>query len=456
MNYQKILLFAFGILIVSLCPGSIYTAALDYNGNPINKNGITLTPETSPLIISSSTQAINLDGLLDKTFGNAGIVSTNFEAPDIALGLALQPDGKIIAVGGSELGGTGDFALARYNVDGSLDTSFGTAGKVTTAFSGGVDTAFAVALQSDGKIVVAGGTDINGTGDIAIARYNYNGSLDTTFNAAGPTPGVITLSLTAGVDQAHGVAIQNNGAIVLVGGTDALGATGDIVILRYTSSGVPDLTFNGTGQIIKSITANQDIAYSVVLQSDGNIVVVGAADTTSVVLRYTYTGSLDTTFNTTGIQTAGISIGFASALQPQGKIIITGTDGGIFGIAQYNPDGSLDSTFGTNGIVTTPDTGTAMAIALQPDGKIIAAGDTAGGGFTLVRYNSNGSLDHSFGSGGMVIFPIGGDTISGIQLQTDNKIIVTGKGGTGFRLNRYINPPTLASFTASYGPVGLI
>jgi uncharacterized delta-60 repeat protein len=455
MNCQKTFFLTFIILTTTFYPLMASKKAVDYNGNPISKIGVTLTSQTSSTIIANYTQAINFDGLLDNTFGSQGIVTTNFVGFDSANAVALQPDGKIIAVGNTNTGGAGDFALARYNTNGSLDVTFGTNGKVTTSLSAGRDIAYGVALQSDGKIVVVGGTDITVAGDFVIARYNYNGSLDTTFNSAGTIPGVVILNLTGGIDTAYGVLIQPNGAIVAVGGTNT-GAAGDFVLVRYTTTGIPDTTFNGTGQIIKSLSGGVDIAYSVLLQSDGKIISVGISGTSIGMVRYTSTGVLDTSFNGTGIQTTGMGNAFASALQSDGSILATGTDAGQANLqlARYTSTGTLDTSFNLTGVVTNTNAETANCIILQAN-KILVGGNTAGAVTFLARYNPNGSIDTSFGTAGQITTPATHRTY-GIILQPDEKIVAVGNEGANFTVSRYINPFTLASFTESYGSVGLI
>jgi uncharacterized delta-60 repeat protein len=216
----------------------------------------------------------NADGSLDTTFGTGGKVTTGFGAfsIDVAFGVALQPNGKIVVAGYTAASDVvADFAVARYNADGSLDTSFGTGGKVTTDF-GGFDLAPAVALQPDGKIVVAGWTeDIFFAGaDFAVARYNPDGRLDAGFG----TGGKVTTSFGA-FGCATGVALQPNGKIVVAGNTtDAVGGE-DFALARYNANGGLDAGF-GTGGKVTTDFGGDDFANGVALQPDGKIVVAGA------------------------------------------------------------------------------------------------------------------------------------------------------------------------------------
>lgn len=481
MNHQKILLFALGILIVSLCPGSLYTTALDYNGNPINKNGITLTPQTSSILITNYTQAINLDGLVDQTFGNGGIVTTNIGgANDTAYAAAIQSDGKIIAVGSTDKNGQNDWALVRYQTNGAIDPTFGTNGVVITNPGGTANVANACVLQPDGKIITVGWVRNAGPGyDWAIARYNSNGTLDTSFG----TNGITITSLGGSHDEPYACLLQPDGKIIVIGDSDpAIAFNYDFAIARYKTDGTIDTSFGTNGITITNLGGTSDIAFAGVIQPDGKIVVAGqtnrnGGDFDFALVRYKTDGTLDTTFGTNGTTTTSVGgntdEAYACALQPDGKIIAAGhtnvNGGRDFVIVRYSSEGIIDSTFGTNGITITNVGGTddrAHACVLQPDGKTIIAGFTnrnAGNfDFALARYQTNGTIDPTFGTNGIVVTSLGGatDKSTACTLQPDGKIVVVGyanpNGGSDFAVARYINPFTLTSFTASYGSIGLI
>ncbi|MFF7892429.1 hypothetical protein ACFZDI_11025 [Streptomyces sp. NPDC007907] len=342
-----------------------------------------------------------------------------------------------------------DFAVARYNTDGSLDTTFGTGGTVITDF-GDDAAAFDVALQSDGKIIAVGRSGVNTYHDFALARYNPDGSLDTTFG----TGGTVTTNFEGdeqgdpwdGDDEANGVALQPDGKIVVVGG-GAPGVGAEFALARYNTDGSLDTTF-GTGG---TVTSGFGVAFGVALQPDGKIVAVGVFSSQGgfALARYNSDGSLDTTFGTDGKATADFGSGsilYGVALQTDGKIIAVGSGGPSDNrrsvLTRYNSDGSLDTTFGTGGTVTTDFGGRdwTREVALQTDGKIIAVGTGGAIGnldFALARYNSDGSLDATFGTGGKVTTDFGGDSgASGVALQTDGKIIAVGSNGD-FALARY-------------------
>ena len=441
----------FAILLVAALA---HPTSVDYNGNPINRSGgITITPQTSSAMLASYTQSINTAGLLDATFGVGGIVNTPLGGAGSANALVVQPDGKLVAVGAINPG-VPNFYLVRYNSNGSLDSSFGVGGIVSTP---NTSNSYAAVLQPDGKIVAAGNK--NGVNQSCLVRYNADGSLDRSFGLAGT--GIVT---TPGTNSAYSVLLQPDGKIIALG----QGGGGIFTLARYISNGSLDLSFGlaGTGIVSTDVVhpAGSQIQ-AAVLQPDGKIVAIGGGDTFTLV-RYNSDGAVDNTFglaaNNNVVTTPNTSNAYGAVLQPDRKIVVVGdyNDGGrsVFCLVRYNSDGSIDTTFGSNGtgIVTTPNTTTALAGVLQPDEKILAAGDSG----RVACYLSNGSLDRTFGSDGTGIVTTAnlGPT-KAIALQSDNKIVIAGQtsgAGDGFSVVRYINPFTLASFIASYGSVGLL
>jgi uncharacterized delta-60 repeat protein len=371
------------------------------------------------IVVPSPVRAT--DGDLDITFGSGGKVITDFGGDDVANAVALQSDGKIVAAGRTLVGGVSSFALGRYNSDGSLDTTFGTGGKVTTDSLGD---AFALSIRSDGKIVVAGGRT-QSPSTFVLARYNSDGSLDTTFGSGGK----VVRTDFSGLFVA--LVLQPDGKIVV-----AAGKTGDFVLVRYDGDGSLDTTFGSGGTLTTDFSGRDDEAYALAIQSDGKIVAAGRTTTTSgsvlsdfALARYNSDGSLDTTFGTGGKVTTSFpspfpSAAYALALQSDGKIVVAGggldVESGIR-LARYNNDGSLDITFGVGGKVGPYDPD-AKAVALQPDGKIVVATIPFVSDVGLIRYNNDGSLDTTFGTGGYV----SGDGGNGVVLQSDGKIVVAG------------------------------
>jgi uncharacterized delta-60 repeat protein len=420
-------------------------------------------------ISSQLTWAAGKSGALDPTFGAGGKVLTDFGAAgeEIASDLAIQSDGKIVAAGNFSPEGVGDdFALARYNTDGTLDPTFNATGKVLTDFSGSGSDDFlsSVDVQSDGKIVVAGYSNASGTSyDFALARYNPDGTLDPTFNGTGKV--LTDFSGSGSHDFAYALAIQSNGKIV-VAGFSTSGTSYDFALARYNPDGTLDPTFNGTGKVLTDFSGpglGFDLAYSVAIQSDGKIVAAGESrsdisPTFSVfaLARYNPDGTLDPTFNGTGkvlTDFGGPGSGeavVAVAIQSDGKIVAAGNSSGRswdFALARYNPDGTLDPTFNGTGKVLTDFSGSgsydfAHALAIQPDGKIVVAGESEPTGqgysdFALARYTSRGRLDRRFGASGKVLTNfLFRASAHALAIQPDGRIVTA--GGFSFAMARHL------------------
>ena len=384
-----------------------------------------------------SAMRYNADGTLDTSFDTDGVTLTNIGASvtrDHPQGLALQSDGKMVVAGTSNE----DFAVVRYNTDGTLDTNFGTGGKATTGFdANGPDAAQAVVMQSDGKILVAGTSGPSLHSRIAVVRYNTDGTLDTNFGTGG-----ITTTPTTTYDTAAATAIQPDNKIIITG-TSA----GNFTAIRYNTDGTLDTNF-GTGGITTTPTTTYDTAAATAIQPDNKIIITGTSAGNFTAIRYNTDGTLDTNFGTGGITTTPTTTydtAAATAIQPDNKIIITGTSAGNFTTIRYNTDGTLDTNFGTGGITTTPTTtyDTAAATAIQPDNKIIITG-TSAGNFTAIRYNTDGTLDTNFGTGGITTTPTTTyDTAAATAIQPDNKIIITGTSAGNFTAIRYNTDGTL-------------
>jgi uncharacterized delta-60 repeat protein len=394
-------------------------------------------------------------GGLDLTFGNQGKVETDFFGNvDVVSGLALQPDGKIIAAGGAAFpNNVGNFALARYNSNGGLDATFGSGGKVTTAFATSISSIQGVVIQPDGKIVAVGAADNN----LALARYNSNGSLDPAFGTGGQ---VTTTISDAGVF--NDVALQPDGKIVAAGTVTTFQDSHErFLIARYNSDGSLDNTFGSGGTAITDFPGDSDRGNGLVITADGKMVVGGATFTTGgisdfALVRYNSDGSPDLTFGSGGMVTTDFGA-FDSCLcitlQPDGKLVAAGdaisssfVDG--LGIARYNIDGSLDATFGVGGKSNQFVQVSARGVAVLSNGKIIVGGlelNPSTGqtfDFAAVRYNSNGLLDNTFGTGGVSHAGINSNVaqVNTIALQTDGKLLVGGS---------IINPQTSFDFAVA-------
>jgi uncharacterized delta-60 repeat protein len=375
-------------------------------------------------VVAFAAARYNPDGMLDASFGTGGIVTTPFDFPgnfDRVSTVVVQPDGKFIAVGSTVMTPFADFALARFNANGTLDVTFGTSGIVTTGFGVSAEATSAV-VQADGKIVAAGYANLNGGESFALARYNSNGTLDTTFGTGGKV-GTAFDSGQASYTQAFSVAVQPDGRIVAAGYT-LIGACVfngleqpcfDVALARYNSNGTLDASFGTGGRVTTDFGGPNDQARSVAVQPDGRIVVAGAAGGfinrgfDFAVARYNSNGTLDTSFGTSGKVTTDFAGGndvptepSAIALQEDGKIVVVGytlvDDISDFALAGFNSDGTVDTSFGTNGKVTTDFAGAndvPFSVAVQPDGNIVVAGGATINGranFAVARYLTSADL----------------------------------------------------------------
>ena len=351
-------------------------------------------------------------------------------------------------------------SLSLYGQDGTLDADLNANGKVTSDFFGARDVGFASTVQQDGKIIVAGYTDenIGSVLKLAIARYHPDGTLDNSFGLNG----LSSIFFVIGED----VVLQQDGKIVVVGyGSDVIF---DFIVMRFNSDGSRDSTFLNNG-IVSTDFGENEFAQSVAIQDDGKIVVAGYArdgiNFDFAIARYNADGTLDNTFSFDGKVKADFGntddFGQSISIQSDGKIVVTGEARassiiGDFAAVRFNTDGTLDNTFGTNGKVTTDifqnsnDRGADAVI--QPDGKIVLAGtsdNTVGTFFAVVRYNLDGTLDTTFSNDGKLRANIGGvgpDKGFAIALQPDGKILVAGESADDLSGDRDF---ALARFTSS-------
>ena len=433
------------------------------------------------VVLVPSAQAT--PGALDPSFGTGGKKTVGIDSRQDSLNaVAIQPDGKIVGAGSSSTGAanTGDQALVRLNVDGSLDSSFGSGGTVLTVLTPFSDYSLEVLIQPDAKIVVAGKSWNGSNYDFTLVRYNSDGSLDTSFGSGGS----VVTDFGSSHDEAAGAVLQPDGKIVVAGGSQ-IGATYDFSLARYTSNGSLDTSFGSGGKVTTQVGSGADGANAVALQPDGKIVATGFSSNGSnddfALVRYNADGSIDTGFGlggkvTTPIGSAG-DTAWEVAIQPDGKLVAVGSSSsGLtddFALARYNADGSLDTGFGSGGKVTTPFGSSyddALAARLQPDGRIVAVGYSNNGTkyeLALARYMPDGSLDTGFGSGGKVTTGIGSnnDFAYAAALQSDGRIVAAGSSQSGsnydFAFVRYLGSTlTVAktgtgSGTVTSSPAGL-
>ena len=399
-----------------------------------------------PRIVAETFQQ-TANEMVDVAFGNAGTVVTPVGVGnDVAQAVVIQPDGKIVAAGFGYSGLNNDFAVARYNSDGTLDQSFG-GGSVLVPVGQSEDEAFGIALQPDGRIVLVGQTYDGIRTSVAVVRLNADGSPDTTFDGDGRA----VFSPTVSNALARSVAIQADGRIVLTG-VAYNGTNFDIIVIRIEQNGSLDTTFDGNsgsdnGIVTTSVSNGNDQAYGIAVRPDGRIVVAGyfagAVSNDTVVMRYLADGRLDSGFGQDGIARHTFSQetdeALALTLAPDGRIVIAGCirngSPNDFLIARLTANGDRDQSFGANGLTIVPFSNApdiSLGVALQPDGKIIAAGFGNNGtnnDFGVARVNSNGTLDATFGGDGTVLTAIGSsvDSANAVAVAPDGGIVAVGR-----------------------------
>jgi uncharacterized delta-60 repeat protein len=435
-------------------------------------------------------------GDLDTDFGREGKVTTDFFGDnDESLGLIVQPDGKAVVAGFARRDNRLTFvAISRYNPDGSLDSSFGEGGRATMDSFAGFTSGNAFALQPDGKLLVGGSELLGGTViGFALVRLNEDGSLDKSFGANGKS----VAALTDGRAAVKALRILSDGKILAAGTANSVATShNDFAVARFNTDGSLDTTFGIDGRVITDFLGSRDFVGDMAIQTDGRIVVSGIAqDPVSgskfVLARYNSDGSPDAEFGSGGKVITLIGEGTreaeAIALQPDGKIIVGGAayrqrsssvitrsivapPNEDLALVRYNEDGSLDSSFGEAGLMLR-DIGVIdriKDISIQPDDKIIVVGYTSGKSdsdfpldwdMVLSRYDSDGSLEIDFESAESPDAPLQYSYGSGLFLQAD-KITVAGSistriGNNDFLLLRYNAGEIIArpDFTLAAHPV---
>lgn len=407
-------------------------------------------------------------GDLDPTFGAGGIVVTDLgSTSDTTSDLALQADGKVVVLGSVASNQRGVFGLVRYLPSGALDPTFGSGGigngdGIKTGGGGK-----ALALGPDGKIAVLGSylasNKANDTG-ILVARFNPNGSLDKTFNRSG----YVAINPSPSQDDAWAIAVQPDGKVLAAGAVfkDTTTAAKDFWLARYNVDGSLDSSF-GSGGIVSTDfsefethpnqSISSDSARSVQLLPDGKILVAGSMDIGFALARYNPNGSLDATFGTGGKLSVptqySVDGGKIRLALFQGKMILGASynqpgDGQVI-LGRLNADGSLDSTFGGTGLVTfglgqdpaqqIRNSEYFAGLTVQPNGAVAVAGyrvvtqsptGQISSTLFLARYTEQGTLDPAFGSGGVVTTSVNnnrsGEVAKGLVLQPDGKFLVSG------------------------------
>ncbi|KAA1424334.1 hypothetical protein [Nocardioides antri] len=380
-------------------------------------------------------------GDLDPGFSGDGV---HVDPADGVIGpsVEVQEDGKIVVAGFGPAGGV----VQRFLPSGAPDLSFGGDGEVVADF-GAPTEIWGMAVQADGRIVIAGTSAVPADADdsdLAIARYTASGALDTTFRG----DGIARLDLGFR-DGAHAVAATPDGKI-LVAGRSQVGGGFDFLVARFTATGALDGAFSGDGRVTVGFGGVADEAMDVEVQADGKVVVAGrtdaggTADHDFAVARLRSGGALDHGFHLDGKVTTdfgGSDKAAGLALRPDGRLVVAGWrvgGGSDFALARYTAAGELDTSFHGDGRLTTAFGATydyAKDVAIQPDGRIVVVGSArvspvGDGDFALARYRPSGALDSSFGDGGRVETDVSGyDSLGSLALQDDGRIVVSGATG---------------------------
>jgi uncharacterized delta-60 repeat protein len=375
-------------------------------------------------------------GRLDTSFGTRGKAVTDLGAHDVAQGVAIQPDGMIVVAGSSGTSDSRNFAIVRYTKAGRVDRSFGRRGHVVTDL-GDEDTVAAVVLQPDAKIIVAGSTGRR----FALVRYTSRGTLDRSFGRSGK---VVT---DVGQDRyAFDTAIQADGKILVAGGSNSDGAG---IVLRYTTRGALDQSFGRRGRVEGDLSAASSLAVQAdgkIVAAGWTGGLSHAFELVRYTKRGTLDRSFGDG-GSTGIGIGATDEAEAVAVQADGRIVVAGTSvddtlASKFAVARFRRSGAEDSY-----AVTDVGRGEfAWALMFQRDGKVVVAGETGpddSSDLGLVRYTRNLKLDRSFGSRGKVVTDLGGsDSVAALALQTDGKIVAAGRSGSenasDFALVRYL------------------
>ncbi len=426
----------------------------------------------SGLVAVTAHATAGLPGTLDpfwangSALGSGTLITPIGPRHDRASAMVVQPDGKVLVAGIClDVG----LCAARYTPDGALDASFGGTGKLPQVFvPNAANFAPSLALLPSGKFLLAGTCSDLGDNDFCVLRFNVDGSVDSTFGSGGAT---IT-PIGSIDDRPRAMLIQPDGKIV-VAGTCNNGVNSDFCAARYLASGALDASFGSGGKVVTAFSVRDDVVNAALLQPDGKLVLAGSCNngTTDDVcaLRYEINGTLDASFGVSGKLTTVVGSGYsearALALQPDGKLLVAATcltgSKVDFCTLRYNANGTLDTSFGSGGtLVTSVGTGSdyVTTMMLQPDGKLLLAGNCAVSQFDFcaVRTTAAGALDATFGTGGKLITAISNgatpatsnDFLTAMALQPDGKLLLTGYCRSGsfdkFCVTRYDGGPFAA------------
>lgn len=386
----------------------------DYGGYDFI-NDMILDSSDRPLILGSATLGennlaffitrLNTDFTVDSSFGDNGYVylDINPSAHDRARSIGLQTDGKIIVAGYSG----GEFELARLNTDGSLDTTFGSSGLVTTPVGIGNSELHSMKVLADDRIITVGTGIPVADQDIATVRYLADGSLDTSYGSGG-----IELTDFSGNDIGYDILVDGSGRYIIAGSVDGNGSSEDFLVARLTTTGGIDVSFNTVGSNVIDVNFDEDVFHSLFFQTGGEIIAGGKSITASgrrfTTARFNADGTLDTSYGASGISTESVSnIDFLYELIPFADDTFLGVGscwdvgGSNFCLIKYDADGAIDTSFATNGAFYQDLLGaeTIFAALRLPDGSFLAGGETSNSTSydrqrtLLTHFTSNGALN---------------------------------------------------------------
>jgi uncharacterized delta-60 repeat protein len=428
------------------------TTSLSYTAQ--DDAGASSAPAVASIVVQPTNNAPSFLG------GDGKLLQAVGSGDDYAQGMLLQPDGRIVLAGTSANGADNDFSLVRLNTDGSLDGGFGVGGRVIVPITGN-DVANGVSLQVDGKIIVVGqGQEPTHTdSDYRVVRLNANGTLDEGFGENG----TVLLPVGSNNDAAYNVITLADAKIVLVGSSVA--SDSDFSVVRLLANGEPDLSFSSDGLAVIPVGTSHDSAFQVQALPGDLLAIAGSSFEAGIwqfsVVQLETDGDLDLNFGSGGkriVPVGNVPVGGAYAFgtamvvqpDPEGqaphyKLLIAGhAQNGAsydFALIRLNADGSVDENFGPSGdgrVLLPVGSGNeeVYAMALQADGKLLITGRGVGnvnGDFAVIRLTDNGLLDPSFGNAGTVLIPVGdGEDIShDIVVQVDGKIVLGGEGVNG-------------------------
>lgn len=421
---------------------------------PLNARSVAIQTNGRILVAGSSIHPTNPDfviaryltnGTLDTSFHGDGVVTTDLGSYDLANTLVIQPNGRILVVGSQSFPGSSPtrIAVARYLINGSLDTSFDVDGTATYIVTGSSSSgAFSAVVQPDNRIVVVGYASIfhpnvTSNSDFVVMRLNPSGSLDQTFDS----DGYQTIGFGEGPggssEQANSVAIQADGRLV-ISGYGRVNYQDSLAITRLNANGSLDTSFSGDGRQLRPVGGfisgipNTNVGNSTTILNNGKIVVPGGRS----FQRFHANGAFDTTFGAPvygsheGVRFEGTAI--STVRSADGKYLVGGTRHGLFSVGRFNADGSPDLTFSSNGFAETETASsrdTATKSLLQPDGKIVVVGQSRRT-ISAARYLPDGKLDQSFGIGGRKTIALPDQyldsTATDVALQADGKLVITG------------------------------